>query len=66
MKLTTVRRVQKVHATLDEILVNPPAFGVRQSLPLPLADSLRSMRDTLGQALEDMPYEEGSNSLDIE
>lgn len=66
MRLITVEKVQKVHATLDEILVNPPAFGVRKSLPQPLADSLRSMRDTLGQALKEMPSEQGSTSFDAE
>lgn len=63
MKLTTVRKLQKVHATLDEILVNPPAFGVRRSLPQPLADSLRAMRETLSQALNDPGLEEVSDNL---
>jgi hypothetical protein len=66
MKLTTVGKIQKVHATLDEILVNPPAFGVRKSLPQPLTDSLRSMRDTLSQALKDMPNEKASFNLETE
>jgi hypothetical protein len=59
-------KLQNVFMKLDEILASPQAFGLRQRLPQPLHDSLRAMRDTLGQALKEQQGEGVPDDLEAE
>jgi len=57
MNSSTRTKLQNVFTKLDEILVSPQSFGLRQRLPQPLRDSLQTMRETLGQALREQQNE---------
>jgi len=66
MNSITRVKLQNVFTKLDEILVSPQSFGLRQSLPQPLRDSLCAMRETLGQALNEQQNERIPDDLEAE
>lgn len=66
MRPTTAHRLREVFSTLDKILNSPKVFGMRQGIPPVLADSLRTMRDSMEQALKELQSEEPANNLEAE
>jgi|GEM_PF-4382963 hypothetical protein len=65
MKSTSEKKLQNVYTTLDKLLVSPESYGVKD-MPQQLMDILRTMRETLGQALQELQYEEPVEDLAVE
>lgn len=58
--------IQEVYAKLGDVLDNPRAFGLGNTVPGPLAESLRAMRQKLGAVLKEQEEETGSDDLEAE